>query len=54
VAGKAALSKAQARINNVNTGGGNIASELQAWGANQIQLALALLKNQPPRVRVMY
>jgi hypothetical protein len=38
VAGHAAIDRAHALVNRVNVGGSNTPSQLQAWGATQIQL----------------
>jgi hypothetical protein len=55
VCGHAAVSKARYLQNRVNTGGGNVASQMEGWGLTKIQLYQnALNRLQPPRTKKQY
>jgi hypothetical protein len=55
VCGQAAVSKSRYLMNRVNTGGGNVASQMEGWGLTRIQLfEQALLRLQPPRTKKVF
>jgi hypothetical protein len=54
VAGAAAISKAQDKINKVNIGGGAIDAKLRDWGMEQISFAMSILKSEPSQIKQSY
>jgi hypothetical protein len=55
VCGHAAVSKAKYLMNRVNTGGGNVASQMEGWGLTKTQLyQQALNRLQPPGTTKRY